>query len=68
MCKKPRSRAKRVTWLRRFINVLQTRFDGDFPEAWFYGRRVRHFTPEAQRKACAEKLAKAKQELEALAP
>ena len=67
MCKwsdRPRGRAKRRAWLRRFIAVLNTRLKQDFPEAWF---KNKHWTPQQQRKECAAKLVKATKELETLA-
>ncbi len=67
---RPRGRAKRRAWLKRYVVVLQKRLKAGFCEAWLYPRskraKVRHWTVAAQEKDCRAKLAAAQKELEAL--
>jgi hypothetical protein len=65
MCKwsdRPRGRAKRRAWLKRYIVVLNKRLEAGFNEAWY---KRRHFTVESQRRACVAKVVRATHELEA---
>ena len=64
MCRKPRSRRKRIAWLRRFAVVLRSRLAQGFCEAWY---RNKHWTPADQERATRRKLAAAAAELESLA-
>jgi hypothetical protein len=64
MSRKPRSRRKRIAWLRRFSVVLNNRLAQGFSEAWY---RNKHWTPADQERATRRKLAAVQGELETLA-
>ena len=64
MCRKPRSRPKRIAWLKRYVRVLSGRLEAGFVEAWY---RKRHFTVEAQERNCRRRLEQAQEELRVLA-
>jgi hypothetical protein len=63
MAPKPRSRAKRVAWLRRYLVVLRGRLEKGFLEAWYRGK---HFPVNRQERDCREKLRQTAAELETL--
>ncbi len=64
MCRKPRSRPKRIAWLKRYARVLSGHLAAGFVEAWY---RKRHYTVEAQERDCRRRLEKAQAELRVLA-
>jgi hypothetical protein len=70
MCRKPRNKAKRKTWLKRYIVVLQKQLKQGFCETWLYPsskrRRVKHWTAAQQDTKCRQALCGAQAELEAL--
>jgi hypothetical protein len=63
MAPKPRSRQKRIAWLRRYLVVLKARLKRGFLEAWY---RQKHFTVAAQERQCRTAIKAALAELEAL--
>jgi len=69
MCRKPRSRSKRIAWLKRYLRVLQTRLAYGFADATYYprGRRPRCFPADKQERTCRASIAAVTQELESLA-
>jgi hypothetical protein len=70
----PKSRSKRLSWLRSFVASLEKRLVNGFSEAWMYGRWnkrrgrkvVRHLTVQSQVLSCRNKLNAARRELAAM--
>ena len=64
MAPKPRSRGKRVAWLRRYLTVLRQQLARGFLEAWYCGQ---HWTASGQERQCRQSIRAAEEELEGLA-